>query len=239
MVIYGKHPVICALNSGFKVDKVLIYQNLKEKDKIVNLCKTKDVSYEIVKKHKIDQLVKHEEHQGICAYLSHDLTCKVSENINNFLLNNTNIMLILDRIQDPHNLGSIIRTAQILNVKNIISTYNKSSKITPSVVKASSGSIFYIKFSYSDNLKRIIEILKNNKVFVYSLERGGVFIENLEVINNKVALIVGSEHYGVRESLINMSHKIITLRQLNNQVNSYNVSNAVSIALYLLTIKSL
>ncbi|MEO0213514.1 MAG: TrmH family RNA methyltransferase, partial [candidate division WOR-3 bacterium] len=67
--------------------------------------------------------------------------------------------------------------------------------------------------------------------------RGGLLIEELDVKSEKLAIIVGSEHYGIRKKLIEMSDKIITLRQYNFKVNSYNVSNAVAIALYILTLK--
>lgn len=237
MIIYGKNVILCALNSKFKISKVLIYENLRDKDKFIQLCKSKNVPYELVSKFRLEQLVKDDNHQGLCAYFEDEIQIKVQDNINNFINSNNNIILIIDRIQDPYNLGSIIRTAQILNINNIISTYTQSVKITPSVIKASAGAIFYINFSYSDNLKRIIETLKENQVKIYSLERNGEYIENVSIGNEKIALIVGSEHYGIRSSLIQLSEKILTLRTYNNQINSYNVSNAVSIALYILTIK--
>lgn len=239
MIIYGKNVVLCALNSKFKISKVLVYENLRDKEKFIQICKSKNVPYELVSKFKLEQLVKEDNHQGLCAYLEDEIQIKVQDNINNFIKSNNNIILIIDRIQDPYNLGSIIRTAQILNVNNIISTYTQSVKITPSVIKASAGAIFYINFSYSDNLKRIIETLKENQVKIYSLERNGEYIENVNVESQKIALIVGSEHYGIRSSLIQLSEKILTLRTCNTQINSYNVSNAVSIALYILTVKSL
>ncbi|MEO0213255.1 MAG: RNA methyltransferase, partial [candidate division WOR-3 bacterium] len=170
MVIYGKHPVICAIDSNASIEKVLIYENLKEKEKILNMCKAKNINYELVSKFKIEQIVSDDNHQGVCAYLINEPVCKLSENLENFLNSENKILLIIDRIQDPYNLGSIIRSAFVLNVKNIVSTYTQSSKITPSVIKASAGAIFYINFSYSDNLKRVIEILKENKIPVYSLE---------------------------------------------------------------------
>ncbi|MEO0224622.1 MAG: 23S rRNA (guanosine(2251)-2'-O)-methyltransferase RlmB [candidate division WOR-3 bacterium] len=240
MIIYGKNVILCALNSKFKISKVLIYENLRDKDKFIQLCKSKNVPYELVSKFRLEQLVKEDNHQGLCAYFEDEIQIKVQDNINNFIKSKENkIILIIDRIQDPHNFGSIIRTAQILNVNNIISTYTQSVKITPSVIKASAGAIFYINFSYSDNLKRIIQILKENQVRIYSLERNGEYIENVSIGSEKIALIVGSEHYGIRSSLIQLSEKILTLRTYNNQINSYNVSNAVSIALYILTVKSL
>ncbi len=229
--------MLCALNSNCRVEKVLIYNNLRDKERIIDICKSRNVYFEIVSKSRIEQLVGDELHQGICAYIKDDLSFKLSENLNDFIENDSRVLLILERIQDPHNVGSIVRTAQILNVNNIISTYSKSSKITPSVVKASAGSIFYVKFSFSDNVRRVIEILKNNNVSVYVLERNGYLIDNFDIKSKKLALIVGSEHYGVRKHLIEMSDAILSLRQINEQVNSYNVSNAVSIALYLLTLK--
>jgi len=237
MLIYGKNVILCALNSKFKITKVLVYENLKDKEKFIQLCQSKNVPYELVSKFKLEQLVKDNNHQGVCAYFDDEIQIKIQDNINNFINSKNKIILITDRIQDPYNFGSIIRTAQLLNVNNIISTYTQSVKITPSVIKASAGAIFYINFSYSDNIKRIIQILKENQVKIYALERNGEYIENVNIGNEKIALIIGSEHYGIRNSLIQLSERILTLRTYNNQVNSYNVSNAVSIALYILTIK--
>ncbi len=239
MIIYGKNVILCALNSKFKISKVLVYENLKDKEKFIHLCKSKNVPYELVSKSRLEQLVRNDNHQGVCAYFDDELEIRVQDNLNNFINTNNKIILITDRIQDPYNFGSIIRTAQLLNVNNIISTYTQSVKITPSVIKASAGAIFYINFSYSDNIKRVIQILKENQVKIYALERNGEYIEDVNIGNEKIALIVGSEHYGIRNSLIQLSEKILTLRTYNNQVNSYNVSNAVSIALYILSFKIL
>jgi 23S rRNA (guanosine2251-2'-O)-methyltransferase len=239
MLIYGKNVILSALNSKFKISKVLIYENLKDKEKFIQLCQSKNVPYELVSKFRLEQLIKDDNHQGVCAYFDDELQIKIQDNINNFINSKNKIILISDRIQDPYNFGSIIRTAQLLNVNNIISTYTQSVKLTPSVIKASAGAIFYINFSYSDNIKRVIQTLKEKQVKVYALERNGEYIEDVNIGNEKIALIVGSEHYGIRNSLIQLSERILTLRTYNSQINSYNVSNAVSIALYILTVKSL
>ena len=239
MLIYGKNVILSALNSKFKISKVLIYENLKDKEKFIQLCQSKNVPYELVSKFRLEQLIKDDNHQGVCAYFDDELQIKIQDNINNFINSKNKIILISDRIQDPYNFGSIIRTAQLLNVNNIISTYTQSVKLTPSVIKASAGAIFYINFSYSDNIKRVIQTLKEKQVKVYALERNGEYIEDVNIGNEIIALIVGSEHYGIRNSLIQLSERILTLRTYNSQINSYNVSNAVSIALYILTVKSL
>lgn len=239
MLIYGKNVILSALNSKFKISKVLIYENLKDKEKFIQLCQSKNVPYELVSKFRLEKLIKDDNHQGVCAYFDDELQIKIQDNINNFINSKNKIILISDRIQDPYNFGSIIRTAQLLNVNNIISTYTQSVKLTPSVIKASAGAIFYINFSYSDNIKRVIQTLKEKQVKVYALERNGEYIEDVNIGNEKIALIVGSEHYGIRNSLIQLSERILTLRTYNSQINSYNVSNAVSIALYILTVKSL
>jgi len=239
MLIYGKNVILSALNSKFKISKVLIYENLKDKEKFIQLCQSKNVPYELVSKFRLEQLIKDDNHQGVCAYFDDELQIKIQDNINNFINSKNKIILISDRIQDPYNFGSIIRTAQLLNVNNIISTYTQSVKLTPSVIKASAGAIFYINFSYSDNIKRVIQTLKEKQVKVYALERNGEYIEDVNIGNEKIALIVGSEHYGIRNSLIQLSERILTLKTYNSQINSYNVSNAVSIALYILTVKSL
>lgn len=239
MLIYGKNVILSALNSKFKISKVLIYENLKDKEKFIQLCQSKNVPYELVSKFRLEKLIKDDNHQGVCAYFDDELQIKIQDNINNFINSKNKIILISDRIQDPYNFGSIIRTAQLLNVNNIISTYTQSVKLTPSVIKASAGAIFYINFSYSDNIKRVIQTLKEKQVKVYALERNGEYIEDVNIGNEKIALIVGSEHYGIRNSLIQLSERILTLKTYNSQINSYNVSNAVSIALYILTVKSL
>lgn len=236
MLIYGKNSVFHAIVSNAKVKKVLIYENLREKEKYINLCNAKNINYELVSKFKIEQIVNTDEHQNIVAYLEKEPVVDIFENLEDFIKNDRRIILILDRIQDPRNLGSIIRTSQILGVKNIISTYSKSCKVTPSVIKASTGAIFYVKFSYYDNLNTVFKVLKENNIKIFALEREGELIENIEFLG-KLALIVGSEHYGVRNSFLQMSDKIVSLRQNENTINSYNVSVAVGIALYLIDTK--
>ncbi|MCS7245236.1 MAG: 23S rRNA (guanosine(2251)-2'-O)-methyltransferase RlmB [candidate division WOR-3 bacterium] len=236
MLIYGKNAVFHAIVSNSRIKKVLIYENLKEKKRFIELCSAKNINYELVNKHKIEQIVNTDEHQGTIAYLEEELVVDVFENLRDFIESDRRMILILDRIQDPRNLGSIIRTSQILGVKNIVSTYNKSCKITPSVIKSSTGAIFYVKFSYYDNLNMVFKVLKENNIKIFVLERGGSFIEDVEILG-KLALVVGSEHYGVRRKFIEMSDKIVSLRQNETTINSYNVSIAVGIALYVINTK--
>lgn len=232
MIIFGRNPVLESIRSSFKPKRVILYRNLRDIESIKELLKKHGIPYELSDKHRLEQIAKGEKHQGMVAYLDREPIYPIRENVKDFLNNDRRIIAILDRIQDPRNLGSIIRTASLTGVRNIILTRKSTTPITPTVVKASAGAIFHVKVSVTDNLKFLVGELKEKGVGIFSLERGGKPIEEMD-FPYKLSLIIGSEHYGIRKSLMELSDGLVSLSQ-EDSVNSYNVSIATGIAFYVI-----
>ncbi len=232
MLIYGRNPLMESLKSPFKPSKVYLSKGLRDLDELTALLKRHSIPYEITSRGRLDQMTGGEKHQGIVAHLEKEPIYPLRENLKDFLENDSRILLILDRIQDPRNLGSIIRTASLTGTVNIISTRKASSGLTPAAVKASAGAVFHVKLSLSDSIKHIIESMKEEGIHTMALERGGIPVEEHGPFRKGI-LVVGSEHYGIRQSVLRSVDAVVSLRQTHS-VNSYNVSVATGIALYVL-----
>ncbi len=232
MVIFGRNPVLESIRSPFKPVRVILYKNLRDLESIKGLLKKYGIPYELSDKHRLEQISGGEKHQGMVAYLEGEPVYPVKKNIEDFLKGDGRVFLILDRIQDPRNLGSIIRTAALTGIKNILLTRKSTTPITATAVKASAGAIFHVKLSLTDSVKFIAESLKEEGIDIFALERGGKPIQEME-FPEKLILIVGSEHYGIRKSLMEISDYIVSLSQ-HPVVNSYNVSVASGIAFYII-----
>ncbi len=232
MLIYGRNPLLESLKSPFKPSRVYLFRGLRDLDEMVSLLRRHSIPFEITSKGRLDQMTGGEKHQGMVAHLEREPVYPLRENVKDFMENNARILLILDRIQDPRNLGSIIRTASLTGTMNIIATRKASAGLTPAAVKASAGAIFHVKLSLSDSIKHIIENMKESGIHTMALERGGTPVEEHGPFHKGV-LVVGSEHYGIRESILKRVDAVVSLRQ-NPSVNSYNVSVATGIALYVL-----
>ncbi len=231
MLIYGKHPVLEAIRTGRKLKNVYVIQGSSSEKLLSEL----GIKYAYMSRGRMEQLCG-EDHQGICAYLDEDVILPSERNLQDFLSRSKGIMLVLYRIQDQRNLGSIVRSAYLLGVEHIISTFKHSAKVNATTIKASAGALFHVNFSYMDNLRRLMDILETERITTFALERGGTYVEHTS-FPDRFVLFVGSEHYGIPEHLLKRVQGIVSLRQRVSSINSYNVANALSIALYIATLK--
>ena len=140
--IEGRNPVIEAIKSDREIDKILIANSAKEGSikKIIGMAKDKNIIIQYVDKHKLDEVSTSHSHQGVIAYASEyneliDLAKNKDEDP---------FFIILDEITDPHNLGSIIRTADAVGAHGVIIPKRRSVHITPVVAKASAGAVEYM-----------------------------------------------------------------------------------------------
>ncbi|KKB26679.1 23S rRNA (guanosine-2'-O-) -methyltransferase [Mycoplasmopsis meleagridis] len=224
LLLCGRNSVFDALKNNFPIEKIFI---AKESNNLSLKIKKYNVAIEIVTKKDIEKITT-ENHQGIIAVLKdfpiYDL---------NYLLNEKpNKVLILDHIQDPHNLGAIIRTANAFGIKFIIISKERSADITNSVLKISSGGFIGIKIVKVNSISATIHKLNKNGYWIYAsaLEEKSISLNKIK-FNSPSALIVGNENYGVSKSALKMADQIIHIEQFGS-VQSLNVSVATGILLY-------
>lgn len=232
--VYGKNPVYSLLeNNKKRINKIFIAKGIKYDEKIkkiLNLAKQHKINAQEVPREKLDQITRG-AHQGIAAFVSpieyidfDDLLLSVKNKKNA-------IIVILDRVEDPHNFGSIIRTSAAAGVDGIIIAKRRSSPVTSAVEKASAGTVELVPIIQVSNIARSIDKLKENSFWIIGAEAksGQHYFEH--DYNMNCALVMGGEDQGI-SSLVQKKCDIMVSLPMNNNVNSLNVANSASILIY-------
>lgn len=231
--IIGKNPVTEALKSGRSINKIFIADqtNARSAQQIQGLAKQNGVIVKRVPRKKIDQLVEG-NHQGIAAsiaaynYASLDDLFTIAE-----AKQEDPFFLILDEIEDPHNLGSILRTADAAGVHGVIIPKRRAVGLTATVAKTSAGAIEYVSVARVTNIAQTIEELKERHVWVVGTEaEASKDYRELEG-NLPIALVIGNEGKGISRLVKEKCDWTIRLSMLG-QVTSLNASVAASLLMY-------
>ena len=229
MIISGKNSVFEALNSGTTINKVLI-DNLQKGEfvnKVLDICQKRKIRYDFVDKKRLDKLSIH--NQGIVADITDYKYCEVDEILNN-KSEKGNFIVILDRIQDPHNFGSIIRVCECAGVDGIIIEDRRSCVVNETVYKTSAGAINHVKIAMVKNINLVIKELKEKNIWVYAAEGSEKRIYDCDLTGN-IAIVMGSEGEGVSRLTKSLCDEVISLPMFG-KVNSLNVSTATSAIIY-------
>ncbi|MGM0877634.1 MAG: 23S rRNA (guanosine(2251)-2'-O)-methyltransferase RlmB [Bacillota bacterium] len=231
--IIGRNPVIEVLKSSRDINKIWIAENsLKgQAQQITTLAKEKGVTINFVPKKKIDQMVEG-NHQGVVAqvaayeYVHVDDILKIAEEREELPF-----LLLLDEIEDPHNLGSIMRTADAVGAHGIVIPKRRAVGLTATVAKSSTGAIEYIPVARVTNMARTIEELKVRGVWIVGTDaKGADDYRNLDG-NMALALIIGSEGKGIGRLIKEKCDFLIKMPMVGH-VTSLNASVAGSLLMY-------
>lgn len=233
MKVEGRNAVRELILNGSTIDKVLIQNNLHDNviEEIIALLKSKKIRFQFVAQNILNNESVTKHHQGVIAFTS-DFKYSTTEDILNFAKekNEDPFILILDGIEDPHNLGSIIRVCECLGVHGIIIEKTRACQVNETVIKTSAGATSYVKVARVANINNEIEKLKKQNVWVYACELGG---DDLTKTNLKgaVAIVIGSEGRGTGKLTLKLCDGIVTIPQFG-KLNSLNASVATGIVLY-------
>ena len=233
MKVEGRNAVRELILNGSTIDKVLIQNNLHDNviEEIISLLKSKKIRFQFVAQNILNNESVTKHHQGVIAFTS-DFKYSTTEDILNFAKekNEDPFILILDGIEDPHNLGSIIRVCECLGVHGIIIEKTRACQVNETVIKTSAGATSYVKVARVANINNEIEKLKKQNVWVYACELGG---DDLTKANLKgaVAIVIGSEGRGTGKLTLKLCDGIVTIPQFG-KINSLNASVATGIVLY-------
>ena len=215
MLVYGRN-VLKELDSK-KIKK--IYISSKE---IIPILKKNKLKFDFVPKQKLDKMVSG-NHQGIVIEI-HDYDYY---NINDI---EGNFVVILDHIEDPHNLGAIIRTCECAGIKEIIIPKDRCATINETVVKISAGAIEHVKVVMVTNINDAINKLKDKGFFIYAAQMNGKDYRSI-TYNDKKALVIGNEGSGISKLVQENSDVIISI-PMKGQINSLNASVSAGILIY-------
>jgi 23S rRNA (guanosine2251-2'-O)-methyltransferase len=231
--IVGKNPVIEALRSERDINKILIAEGSQrgQMQQITQLAKEANVIVQFVPKKKIDQ-ISGENHQGVLAYIAayqyaeiDDLFAAAEKK------NEPPFFLLLDEIEDPHNLGSIMRTADAAGAHGIIIPKRRAVGLTATVAKASTGAIEYIPVVRVTNMARTIEELKERGVWIAGTDASGK--EDYRQFDSTIplGLVIGSEGKGMGRLIRDKCDFLIHLPMVG-KVTSLNASVAAALLMY-------
>ena len=227
MQIEGRNPIKEALNQEeCKLTKILIAKGLHDLQPIVDLAYKKGIRVEFLDRKIMDKMSETGHYQGVIGiqdsfkYYSLDeiLTSKSDKPL---------FLLLLDNIEDPHNLGSIIRVGECLGVDGIVIPNKHAANVTPTVIKVSAGATSYVKIAKVSNINDVIRKLKDNFVKVCCADMGGENIYNAD-LSGDIALVIGNEGSGVKHLTKSLCDKIVAIPQFG-KVNSLNASVACGI----------
>ena len=225
MLVYGRNVAKEVLNNNKKVYKVTIKEDFDDKN-IISLLEKKNISYEVMNKRDFSRFDKY-SNQGIIMDIE---DFKYSE-LEDFVDEDDSKVVILDHLEDTHNLGAIIRTCEAAGINGIIIPKDRSVSVNATVMKTSAGALENVKIAMVTNLNQTIRKLKDNGFWIV-----GTAMENsidYREINysGKTALVIGSEGFGMSKS-IQESCDFVAKIPMYGKINSLNASVAAGIMIY-------
>ncbi|OOB80085.1 MAG: 23S rRNA (guanosine(2251)-2'-O)-methyltransferase RlmB [Epulopiscium sp. Nuni2H_MBin003] len=232
-VIYGRNTILEALKANRSVDKILVQTGESEGSikKIIASAKKKGLLVQEVDKAKLDSLSEGEKHQGVVAYVAAHQYCTIEDMLNDAKAKQQDaFIVILDNIQDPHNLGAILRTAHNAGAHGVIIPKHRAVGLSPTVAKASAGAIEYMKVAKVTNVSQTIETLKSYGIWVACADMDGeiVYKENLK---GPIGVVIGNEGDGISRNVKAKCDFTISIPMFG-KVPSLNASVATAVICY-------
>ena len=234
-IIEGRNPVIEALRAGRPISKILMDRNAQlhgAAAQILQLAKGKGVMVELVDKRIIDRQSVTGSSQGVMAfaaakdYVSLDDLFSIS-----LEKREPALYLVLDGIEDPHNLGAMLRTAEATGVHGVVIRERRAVGLTPAAVKASAGAVEYIPVAMVTNISQAIIALKKNNVWVTGIDMAGEQHYSRVDFNLPAAIVIGGEGKGLSDLARKRCDSIASI-PMKGQVSSLNASVAAAVVMY-------
>lgn len=232
-IIEGRNPIIEVLKNNRPIEKIMVNKASKEGSikKILAMAKENKVIIQEVDRHKLDEMSESHAHQGVIAITSDYRYYDLDEILEIPRQKGEDpFFIILDGITDPHNLGSIIRTADAVGAHAVIIPKRRSVQITPIVAKASAGAVEYLPVCKVTNIVNTIKTLKENGLWIAAVDMDGqtFYQQNL---GGPLGLVVGSEGEGISR-LVKQNCDFTVSMPMSGNVTSLNASVAGGILLY-------
>lgn len=232
-VISGRNPVSEAIRSGRPIDKILVARGEKSGAVVGILAKAKDrqIPVKEVDRTKLDYVTGGAVHQGICAFAAVKDYCTVDD-IFEYAKekNEPPFIVVLDELEDPHNLGAIIRTAECAGVHGVIVPKRRSAGLSYVVGKASAGAVEYMRVARVTNIARLLDELKERGVWVYGADMNGTDYTECD-LSGSCAIVIGNEGKGISQ-LVRQKCDVIVSLPMKGKINSLNASVAAGILMY-------
>ena len=232
--IEGRNAVLELLESGKDINKIYITKGEKHGSitKIIAKAKERKIVTVEVEREKINQMAQTENAQGVIAIVPPFDYCEVEDILNEAKSKNEKtFILILDGIEDPHNLGSIIRTAETAGVHGIIIPKRRAAAVNSTVVKTSAGATSFMKVARVNNINETIKYLKEKNVWIYGTDMETEKMYYDEDLTGNVAIVIGSEGFGMSR-LVKENCDFLIKIPMKGKITSLNASVSAGIVMY-------
>ena len=232
-VIEGRNAVIEAFRAGKTIDKLFVLEHCKEgsMNTVLREAKKQGTVINYVKRERLDQMSETGKHQGVIAYIAayeygsvEDILKKAEDK------GEQPFVIILDDIEDPHNLGAIIRTANLAGAHGVIIPKHRASGLTATVVKASAGAINYTPVAKVTNISKTIEELKEKGLWFVCADMDGTTMYDLN-LTGPIGLVIGNEGSGVGR-LVKEKCDFVASIPMKGDIDSLNASVAAGVLAY-------
>ena len=233
-VLVGRNAVTEALKAGRGINKILLAEGDKEAfaSEIMNLAKERKIICQFVERSKIEAIAAGHRHQGVLAYVApveyaelEDILKAAEEK------GEAPFLLLLDELEDPHNLGALLRTADATGVHGVLIPKHRSVPLNATVAKTSAGAIEYVPVARIGNISQTLKNLKEKGFWVAGADMDGAQAYNEADLTGALVLVVGSEGRGMSRLTKEACDFIVSMPMVG-RINSLNASVAGSILMY-------
>ena len=231
-IIYGIHAVEAALrNQSENVLQVFVQQGRNDNriKKILDIAKNSGVSLQSISNEKLKEKCPKARHQGVVAEIRAGRSGTVT--LDDVLQKESVLLLLLDEVQDPHNIGACLRTADAIGVDAVVVSKNRSPALTPVIRNVASGAAETVPYIMVSNIARALEKIKDNNVWVMGTSGDASQTIYDCNVNNRLALVMGSEGKGMRRLTREACDELISI-PMQGSVESLNISVATAVCLY-------
>ncbi len=230
MKIEGRNAVAEAVKSGKTVDRVLVRNGMRDdaSRNLLSEIRAAGIKVHFVDRATIDKESPSGRSQGFIAYVAEYKYATVEEILAS--AKRSPLVVVLDGVEDPHNLGSVIRVCECAGADGLIISKHRSASVTEAVMRISEGGANHLKIARVGNINSALECLKKAGLWVYGLELGGEDIYSTD-LTGPLAIVVGGEDTGVNRLTREKCDKIITV-PMAGKVNSLNASVAAGVAVF-------
>lgn len=233
-IIEGRNPVLELLESGKDINKIFIQAGDKNGSitKLIARAKEKKIVMVEVQKSKLDEMSQTKNHQGVIAVVPPFEYCDVYDILEYAKEKNEKpFIIILDGIEDPHNLGSIIRTAETSGAHGIVIPKRRAVAVNATVAKTSAGAVEHVKIARVSNINDTIKYLKENGVWIYGTDGEAKNMYYKQDFRDSTAIIIGSEGLGMSDLVKKNCDGLVKI-PMKGKINSLNASVSAGIVMY-------
>ncbi|MCX8074443.1 MAG: 23S rRNA (guanosine(2251)-2'-O)-methyltransferase RlmB [Clostridia bacterium] len=231
-LIYGKNPVMEAIMSGKTINKIYAQKGNKEIYEVVKLARDNRIVVVDSDKSKLDKMVEYKNSQGIVASVTEFEYSEIDDILDVAAQRNeAPFIVILDKIEDPHNLGAIIRSVECMGAHGVIIQKRNACQVTDTVEKVAAGACAYVKVSRVTNITESIKYLKEKGLWIYGLDMDGQSNIYETKLEGAIGIVVGNEGDGITRLVKENCDVLVKIPMVGN-INSLNASVSTAISIY-------